>query len=186
MTEELFLREAQKEDAALLAKWFNDKENVAFMTTHVRSSRHTARSIWKDIVDMKKLDPDYEKLFMVCIGEEMKPIGHAGFDEIDLEDRRGEIFFMIGEKEYKGRGFGTKIAEAVLDHAFNRMKLNSLSATISEDNKPSIAVTEKIGFKKVGIRREYNFINGRFVDEIFYDMTLKDYEGRNRLRSHGL
>lgn len=186
MTEELFLREVQKEDAALLAKWFNDKENVAFMTTHVRNSKHTASSIWKDIVDMKKLDSDYEKLFIVSIGEDKKPIGHAGLDEIDLEDRRGEIFFMIGEKEYKGRGLGTKIAEAILDYAFNNMHLNSLSATVSEDNKPSIAVTEKIGFKRAGVRREYNFINGRFVDEIFYDMTLKDYEDRNRLRSHGL
>ena len=173
--QKIFLRPMEQKDAGLVAEWFNDYENVSFMSTAVRHVKHTAKSVWSDIVEMKKLDPDYEHLFMVCLEGEKEPIGHAGIDEADVDDKRGEVFLLIGKKEHKGKGYGPMIMGLLLDYAFNKLGFNTLFATVCVENIAAMKTTERAGFKRIGIRREYNNIGGRFVDEIFYDLTRKEY-----------
>jgi len=173
--QKIFLRPMGKKDAGLVAGWFNDSDNISFMGTAVRHVKHTPESIWNDIVEMKKFDPYYEHLFMVCLEGEDEPIGHAGIDEADMNDKRGEVFFLIGKKEHKGKGYAPMIVDLLMDYAFNKLGFNTLFATVCVENIAAIKTTERTGFKRIGIRREYNFIGGRFVDEVFYDLTRKEY-----------
>ena len=168
----LFLRTVDIKDAPLITKWFNDTETVKFMSTVVRCQLHTHESIEEQV---KMSDPDFERLFMVCLDDRPEPIGHAGLDELDFYDKRGELFLMIGEKSERGKGYGLQIVNLLLDFAFNELKLNSVFATVTCVNKPSMRALEKAGFAKIGIRRDFNFIDGKFWDEVFYDITLKDY-----------
>lgn len=173
--QKIFLRPVEKKDSSLVADWFNDSDNIGFMSTVVRNTKHTAESVWDDIMMMREMDPDYEHLFMVCLEGEDEPIGHAGIDEIDMDDKRGEIFFVIGKKDCKGKGYGSAIVDLLLDYAFNKLGFNTVFATVCVENIPAMKTTERAGFKRIGIRREYNNIGGRFVDEIFYDLTRKEY-----------
>lgn len=168
----LFLRKVEVKDAPLITKWFNDTETVKFMSTVVRCKLHTDESIEHQI---KMSNPDFERLFMVCLEDRPEPIGHAGIDELDFYDKRGELFLLIGEKSERGKGYGVQIVNQLLDFAFNELKLNSVFATVTCVNKPSMAAFEKAGFSKIGVCREFNFIDGKFWDELFYDITLKDY-----------
>lgn len=173
----IFLRKATLKDAPLIAKWFNDKKNVYYMNPVVRCYHHTAKSIAQD---MKNADPGYERWLMICLKSNKKPIGHAGIDELDLYDKRGEIFFLIGDKEEQGKGYGKEALGLLLDHAFKKLKLHSLFATVTPTNKPSLKTIKKFGFKKVGVRREYNNYNGKFVDEILFDLLDRDFLGRKK------
>lgn len=168
----LFFRKVELKDVPLITKWFNDTETAKHMSTVVRCQLHTHESILEQI---KMSDPDFERLFMVCLDDKPEPIGHAGIDEIDFYDKRGELFLMIGEKAERGKGYGVQIVNLLLDFAFGELKLNSVFATATCVNKPSMRALEKAGFSRVGIRREFNFIDNKFVDEVFYDITLKDY-----------
>ena len=96
-----------------------------------------------------------------------KPIGQAGIDDLDFLDKGGEIFFLIGDKDEKGREYSREIVQLLLHHAFKKLKLNSLFAAVTAENIPSLNVLEKAGFKKIGIRREYNFIGGKYFEEVF-------------------
>jgi len=167
------LRKVNTEDASLLVKWFNDKENVKYMNTVIRCKDHSLQSVSDEIDD---IDEEYERLFIIESGG--KPIGHAGIDDIDNNDKRGEIFFLIGEGEFKGKGYGKEIVRLLLDHGFNKLKLNSIIASAVVDNKKSIKILLDCRFKQRGIGREYNFIDGKFLDEVFFDITLKDYENK--------
>lgn len=171
----IFLRKVRLKDARILVHWLNDKRNTRYMSPLVRCHRHTLRSVRKEI---KNVDPFYERLFMVYVKGQEEPIGHAGIDDIFFEDKRGEIFFLIGGRENWGKGYGREIVNALLRYGFKRLHLNSLSATAAVDNIASIKILKKGGFKKMGIRREYNYINDRFVDEIMYDLTAKEYMKR--------
>ncbi len=179
-----YLREVKFTDAELIANWCNDKENIKYMSTLVRCKVHSKENIEKEI---NNIDPNYERLFMICLkckenekgkeGEESKefPIGHAGIDDLDFDDLRGEIFLMIGEKGEHSKGYGLETVKLLLNYGFNKLGLNSIFATVAVENKPSLRLLEKAGFKQVGIRREYNKINGRFVDEVFFDIIKTDY-----------
>lgn len=169
---DIYLRMVELEDADILSKWFNDKENVKYMSTIIRHKPNSKESV---INEIENYDDNYERLFMVYLKGLEKPIGHAGIDDIDFNDKRAEIFFLIGEKEWKGKGYGKKIVRFLLDYSFNELFLNSLFASATVKNTPAVAILEKVGFKRIGIRRQYNYLNGKYYDEIFFDITREDY-----------
>jgi diamine N-acetyltransferase len=168
----VFLRKIMPADAGLIAGWFNDKENVKYMSTYVRCKIHSKESVEEEI---RTSDERYEHLFTVCLAGSGRPIGTAGIDDIDPADKRGELFFLIGEKDEKGKGHGREIIRQLLAYAFREAGLNSLFATAAIKNGAAIALLEKSGFRKIGVRRQYNNIDGIYVDEVFYDMTTDEY-----------
>ncbi len=171
------LRPVEASDAKLIAKWYNDKENARFMSTLVRTRYHKESDIEREFED---IDDEYERLFMVMEDGNPEPIGHAGIDDMDLHDRRGEIFFMIGDKNARGKGYAKQIVKELLEYAFVKLGFNSVFATAAVENKPSIAVLEKGGFKRFGVRREYNFYpDAGYMDELFFDITLGDWKKQN-------
>ena len=87
------------------------------------------------------------------------------------------INFLVGQvmKESKGKANPEK-AEKILKEAFEKLKLHSLFATATVNNIPSIKTLEKMGFKRIGIRRDFNLIDGKYLDEILFDLTLGDYK----------
>ncbi len=169
----IYFRPMKLEDAKLVSQWYNDTDTKRYMSTTVRGYKYSPRDIKKEI---KENNPKEELWFMVCLRSDNKPIGQAGIDDLDFLDRRGEIFFLIGDKNEKGKGYSREIVRLLLDYAFKKMKLNSLFATVTVENIPSLKVLEKAGFKKIGIRRQYNYIGGKFLDEVFLDFTAKDYK----------
>lgn len=170
MTEEITLRPVKTEDSALIADIFNNSSHIKYMSTYVRCKEHTVHDVKKSI---EESDPNYEHLFMII--KDGEAIGHAGIDEIDMNDKRGEIFFVILGNE-TGKGYGKKTVKLLLEYAFNQINLNSIFATATIINYPSLSVLEKSGFKKIGVRRDYNYIDGKYFDEVFFDITLNDYK----------
>ncbi len=175
----IYLRPMRMEDAGLVARWYNDKETRRYMSTTVRGYKYYPKDIKKEI---QENNPREEQWFMVCLKSSHKPIGQAGIDDLDFMDRRGEIFFLIGDKDEKGKGYSREIVRLLLDYSFKKLKLNSLFATVTVKNIPSLKVLEKAGFKKMGIRREYNRIGGKYLDEVFLDFTAKDYARLSSVR----
>lgn len=173
MVSEVVLRKVEPNDAALLFKWYTDFETIKFMSTSLRCQHHTLENIQKDILSK---DPDFEHAFMVCISNKPQPIGLAGIDGIDTDDQRGEIYFLIGDKEERGKGLSKTIIKQVLDYAFNELKLNNVMANATVENKPSVRALESAGFRKVGVMKEYNLIGGKFFDEAFFNLTYQDYQ----------
>ena len=90
-------------------------------------------------------------------------------------DKRGEIFFLIGEKDEQGKGYGKEIVSLLLEQAFGKLKLHSVSASAVLENKASIAILKKAGFRKIGVRRDYNRINGKYVNEVLFDLLVTEY-----------
>lgn len=172
MARRVALRKAALEDAPLIASWYSDPEVAKYMSYVVRCRTYTPESVEKEL---RESDPGYEQLFMVCLAESGEPIGHAGIDDLVMEDSRAEIFFLIGEKDGRGKGYGREIVEALVEYAFDEMGLNSLFATAAVDNPASVACMERAGFSRIGVRREFNNIGGRYIDEVFLDLTRSDY-----------
>ena len=172
MVRRVALRKAVPEDAPLIASWYSDPEVAKYMSHVVRCRTYTPESVEKELGES---DPDYERLFTVCLAESGEPIGQAGIDDIVMEDSRAEVFFLIGEKDEWGKGYGREIVEMLAEYAFEEMGLNSLFATAAVDNPASISCLERAGFCRIGVRREFNNIGGRYIDEVFLDLTRSDY-----------
>lgn len=173
MKDNIILKPVMLKHATVLLKWFKDKENVKYMSSIIRYEKHTLKSIENDI---KTSDPRFERLFMVYLKGKKDPIGHAGIDDLDFDDKRGEIFFLIGDRKEQGKGYGKEIVKLLLKYGFKQLHFHSIFASAVIVNISSQKILERSGFRKIGVRRGYNLINGKFLDEVFYDITIDDYK----------
>jgi len=66
--------------------------------------------------------------------------------KLNWELKRGEIAYCI-DKNYQGRGWITRAVKEITSFAFNDLGLKSLEIIVSRQNKASIRVAEKSGYK---------------------------------------
>jgi D-alanine-D-alanine ligase len=149
-----------------LVKWFNDKKIGEFMESP--DHEYDEEELYESFKEKSK-----DKSFIFYY--ENKPVGYINIYEIDYVNKKAEFSFLIGEKEFQGKGLSKESLIFIKRYVFEYLKLNSLFATIISLNIPSIRSLESGGFTRIGIKRENCLIKGQFVDEVFLDMTAKDY-----------
>ena len=78
--------------------------------------------------------------------------------------------------DYRGRGYGRRLVEATL-HAAVLAGFSRVELTVHADNPRAIALYERVGFIREGIKRRAMCIDGRFGDVIM--MAITEWETRN-------
>lgn len=77
------------------------------------------------------------------------------------------------DEKCQGRGWMKEALSLVLDYGFNEMELHRIEASTLVDNIKSQSVLLGCGFEKLGLNKEYLYINGTWRDHItFY--KIKD------------
>lgn len=101
-------------------------------------------------------------------------VGVAGLTSIDLENRRAEFSLYIGP-EYQRMGYATAALNTLVCHAFSGLGLQSVWGETVGENKPVIKIMKTLGFKKDGLRRDFYYRNGEYVDSHLYSITIDDW-----------
>lgn len=109
---------------------------------------------------------DDEVVFVVFDTEINKVIGHAGIYKIDKRIRRAEYGILIGSKDARGKGYGTKITNFMSEYGFSQLGLHKIKALVLKENLPSYYMFKKCGYVDEGILVDENFKNGRYYDVI--------------------
>lgn len=97
--------------------------------------------------------------------------------KIEQVNRSAEFGIMIGEKEYQNRGYGTEATALTIDYGFNALNLASIFLRVHEFNKRGIRVYEKVGSKRIGVRRRAYFVGGKFYEDVFMDIVPEEFSG---------
>jgi len=91
-------------------------------------------------------------------------VGLVSLHDIDYVNSNAMFGIYVAEKKENNKGIGTTAAVMTLDFAFNAMGLNRVGLEVIKNNLNAIHVYEKIGFVAEGVKREFYFVNGKFVD----------------------
>lgn len=113
--------------------------------------------------------------FMIYERATWNPIGNTTLRQIDHRNRTAVFGIMIGEREARGRGFGTETARLMLDYAFTALGLHSVMLTCAEYNEAGRRAYEKAGFREFGRRRQCRWLNGRLWDDIYMDCLATEF-----------
>lgn len=100
-------------------------------------------------------------------------LGVCGLTGIDYVNSRAEFSLYIG-KDNQGQGYGEEALIKLFDKGFNHYNLNLIWGE-SFDGNPAIAMFEKVGMKKDGIRRNFYYREGKYIDAILYSITKKEF-----------
>ena len=103
-----------------------------------------------------------------------KIVGDIGIHFLGIENKQVEIGCTLN-KYFQNHGYATESIKRVIDYLFSELKKHRIIASIDPDNKNSIRLVERIGFRKEGHFVESLFINGKWVDDLIYALIEKDW-----------
>lgn len=102
-------------------------------------------------------------------------IGISRFYDIKSPHQRASIGLAIHKLENRSRGYGTDATLVMLWIAFNVLGLHSVYLDTMEHNEHAIHVAEKVGFKRVGLFRETEFIDGEYKGLLYLDILQSEF-----------
>lgn len=153
-------------------KWFNDAEVCHYNSHHCfPCGENELLEYIKNIYNNKNTI-----VFAIEVIGLSNHIGNISLQNIDFINRSAEIAFIIGEKEYWGKGYAKQAAELLIDHAFAQLGMERIYFGTSEENHAMQRLGEKLAFVKEGVRRKALFKNGHFCDIYEYGLLRQEWK----------
>ncbi|MCC9195865.1 GNAT family protein [Arthrobacter sp. zg-Y820] len=78
------------------------------------------------------------------------------------------------DEERAGRGIAPTAVALATDHCFGVLGLHRMEINIKPDNRASLRVVEKLGFRDEGLRERYLHIAGQWADHRSFALTTED------------
>ncbi len=82
---------------------------------------------------------------------------------------------VVGEKAYRGQGYGREIIMACARYAFEEMDLYRLDAAILETNTASLKTYQACGFQLEGKLREHALRAGQRINVLMLGLLATEY-----------
>ena len=103
----------------------------------------------------------------------MKHIVIGFIDLFDFEPlhHRAAIGLMISSSK-RGKGYATAALQLIETYGKERLQLHQFYANIASENKYCIKLFESQHFSLVGKKRDWNFYEGKFHDEMIYQKII--------------
>ncbi len=115
----------------------------------------------RDIYEVKQLR------LAICL-KNNRLIGLIDLFDFDPKNQRAGVGVVVRNSEDRNRGAGTEALQLLVDYAFSILNLRQLYANVSESNTASIKLFSKMGFIKVGVKKDWIFDNGSYKNEILF------------------
>lgn len=115
--------------------------------------------------------------YWIGIWEGSQLVGSIGYLYIDQDDRKTEIGYWLGQ-EYEGKGIITRVIQVLIQYAFNHLNMNKVEIGAASNNARSRAIPERLGFQFEGEIRDYEFINGRYLNRVIYGLRASEWEAQ--------
>lgn len=166
----IILRALEPEDLDFLYDLENANEVWEVSGTTTPYARHVLKlyleNAHRDIYDVKQL--------RLCITSVMgERLGLIDLFDFDPKHRRAGLGILIAEEKHRNKGIGKEAVELLCDYAFDTLDLHQLFANVGADNKRSIHLFKKLGFVQAGLKEDWNYINGRYQDELLFQKINK-------------
>jgi aminoglycoside 6'-N-acetyltransferase len=119
---------------------------------------------------LAKLTTHAEEVLLVIEVDGEVAGGIEYWEEMDPQYRHAGIDIYVSER-FQDRGLGTEATRLLARHLFDGRGHHRLTIDPAVDNRRAIRAYEKVGFRAVGVMREYERRgDGRFHDGLLMDM----------------
>ena len=165
--EKVNLRALEPEDLDLLYTTENDTNFWQVSNTQVPFSKFVLKqyleNAHQDIYEAKQLR---------LIIEESKTntaIGMIDLFDFNPQHRRAGIGILV-HKKFQNSGFASDALSIFIPYCFKILNLHQIFADIVSNNQQSIKLFSNFNFKKIGIKKDWLFIDGVYNDEFIFQL----------------
>ncbi len=167
------LRAVELSDLSDIMKHWNSYETRVSLGKYVPSSSKE-REDW-----IKKVNEQASKgeafTFAIVHKETEEFLGTVALKRINMINRGASLSISIHNPENQNKGYGSDATRCILKIGFNVLNLHRIQLHVYEFTSNAVHVYEKIGFKKVGVRREASFIIGEYRNDLVMDILEEEF-----------
>ena len=163
----IYLRALEPEDLEFIHTIENDESIWELSNTQTPYSKFLIKQYLdhahKDIFEVKQL-----RLVISSFNDEA--LGMIDLFDFDFKNRRAGVGILVKEPEDRMKGYGKEALKLLIDYSFKHLDLHQLYCNISEGNDASIKLFSNQGFKNIGLKKEWNYVNGTFKNEYLFQL----------------
>ena len=163
-------------DAEIVSKWTHDLEYLRLLSADIAKPLSPAQ-IKKQY---EELDKDAEKHnafnFAIRLKEDDRLIGFARLYRIEWTHGTGSVQIGLGDRNDRGKGYGTEVLHMLLRYAFDELNLYRLAATTVEYNTGAIRFFERAGFNVEVRRRQAVQRDGKRWDVLMLGLLCDEWK----------
>lgn len=170
----LLLRAPEPTDIDLIFRWENDTRIWHLGNTLTPYSRFAIEQFVlntdNDIYASKQL-----RLMIDwhSAGTDIRTVGTIDLFDFDPHHKRAGVGILIDESSRR-QGFAFEAVKLLIEYCFNTLNLHQLYCNIEQSNKESIYLFEKAGFSSCGIKREWLLREGKWTDELMFQLINRN------------
>lgn len=109
-----------------------------------------------------------EKASDICIGQ-------IAIFLVDNKNHFCEIEYALGSKFHR-KGYASEAVRSILDFCFKKVNFHKVQVCHKAGNLASQGVIRKCNFTYEGTLRDFFFVDGEYVDRLYYSMIKDEYE----------
>lgn len=106
----------------------------------------------------------------ICKNNTFEVIGLIDLFDFDPKNNRAGIGIVIENNQNRNQGIGKESLSLLVKYAFTHLNLHQLYANIGSNNEASLNLFTKFGFQKIGTKKEWNFVQGKYFDEELHQL----------------
>jgi [ribosomal protein S5]-alanine N-acetyltransferase len=120
---------------------------------------------------IRRFDDGTNRGFLVRIQKSGAAAGMININSIIRGRYQGASLGYAAFAPFAGLGYMSEGLTMILRHAFNDLRLHRLEANIQPANKASLALVQRLGFRREGLSPAYLYINGAWRDHERWAIT---------------
>ncbi|WP_315108085.1 GNAT family protein [Clostridium intestinale] len=168
----------KKLDKEYIEEYWDNFKNTSIETMiFTGSAQAFNKTEIENYIDRVAADSDRVD-FLIFSKQDNKLVGEVVINEVDRNNRCGNIRVLINRKEDFSKGYGTEAMILALNYGFGMFNLHRIELEAYPFNNRAIHVYEKIGFKREGLRKDGAYYNHKYYDMI--TMSFLENEFRER------
>ncbi len=164
----VYLRALEPEDLEFVYAIENDESIWQISNTLTPFSRYVIKQYLeqahKDIFEAKQLR------LVICSATNNDTLGLIDLFDFDFKNKRAGVGIVVKNKTDRAKGYGKEALSLLVKYSFTHLGLHQLYCNIPEHNNASIALFTGQGFKQVGLKQDWNCVNGVFKNEFLFQL----------------
>jgi diamine N-acetyltransferase len=163
------LRALEPEDLELLYEWENNNDYWIISNTVSPFSKYTLKRYIEN--SHKNIYESGQLRLMIDHITDKQTIGTIDIFDFDSYHKRAGIGILIAKENYRQKGYATMALTCLTEYCFKTLLLHQLYCNILENNNESIDLFRKLGFKEIGLKKDWIRTSEGYLSEIMLQLV---------------
>jgi diamine N-acetyltransferase len=169
----IYIRALEPNDLEFIYAMENEQAIWEVSNTQTPYSRFLVKqyleNAHQDIYEAKQLR------LAICQDRDFPALGLIDLFDFDPKNNRAGVGIVIQGKDNRKQNIGSEALGLLIQYAFYHLNLHQLHANIGTENEASKALFTKFGFQCIGIKKDWNLVNGIYKDEAIFQLINQQF-----------